>query len=353
MITINAPLRSKMGSLDYDRCQVDRIVTLPHSVFAYFLRHTLDSQEFIAESLRYLPITTDNTRHCIMVLDEEAEDGILVDPQGYNYARYSAYVPNAKQLVQTQYPSLDKFIDKMREAVDKFVNRAIENQKNGKYYFDIEDVIREHDCEGFNSELFEDMICEREEFEDIDCCRGEYELTINEKFLSEQDKTLYPEEIKEICARHTLWILDAEGGTRANFSGCIIKDADFTGVDLSSANFERAQFSNCNFENACMMVADMRRAVFENCNFTNATAEEVHAEKAIFDKCNFTQADFIESHFNEARFKDCVFDCISLEKSCIKGTDFEGTIPDAEEIEHCYKSYMDYQNEPSDSEQSL
>ena len=350
---INATLRNERTQIEYDRCQVDHIVTLPYSEFEYFRRHSFEYYDFISDSLKCLPITMDNTRHCIMVLNDETDDGILVDPQGYKYARYSAYVPNVKQLVQIQYPSLDEFIDRMRSAVDKYVNLAIENQINGKYYFDIEDVLREHDCECFNSELFEEMISEREEFSDIDCCRGEYALTIDKKFLSEQDKTLYQEDIKEICARHTLWILDAEGGIRADFSGCIIKDADFTGVDLSSASFKGTQFSNCNFENACLMVGNMTRAVFENCNFTNVTAEEVHAEKAVFDKCDFTQADFIESHFNNASFINCVFDCISLEKSCIKGTDFEGTIPDAEEIEHCYKSYMDYQNEPSDSEQSL
>ena len=40
MIKINAPLRSKMGSLEYDRCQVDITVTLPHSEFEYFRCHT-------------------------------------------------------------------------------------------------------------------------------------------------------------------------------------------------------------------------------------------------------------------------------------------------------------------------
>ena len=34
-----------------------------------------------------------------LILDAEGKDGFLVDPQGYNYARYSAFVPNARSLL--------------------------------------------------------------------------------------------------------------------------------------------------------------------------------------------------------------------------------------------------------------
>ncbi|MFR1480928.1 MAG: DUF6329 domain-containing protein [Hydrogeniiclostridium mannosilyticum] len=33
------------------------------------------------------------------------KDGFLVDPQGYNYARYSAFVPNARSLLT---PDMDR-----------------------------------------------------------------------------------------------------------------------------------------------------------------------------------------------------------------------------------------------------
>lgn len=41
----------------------------------------------------------DDARHCLLVLDADGTDGFLVDPQGYNYARYSAFVPNARSLL--------------------------------------------------------------------------------------------------------------------------------------------------------------------------------------------------------------------------------------------------------------
>ena len=40
-----------------------------------------------------------DARHCLLILDAGGMDGFLVDPQGYNYARYSAFVPNARSLL--------------------------------------------------------------------------------------------------------------------------------------------------------------------------------------------------------------------------------------------------------------
>ena len=84
------------------------------------------------------------------------------------------------------------------------------------------------------------------------------------------------------------------------------------------------------------MSASFNQAEINKCDFTNATAEEVKAKNAAFIDCNFTQADFIESDFNGTRFDNCDFSCISMEKSCIKGTEFFGTEPEPEQQLRCY-----------------
>lgn len=319
-----------------DRCQIDVSVTLHHSEFEDFRHNTLKDRDFIANSLSDLATTNDNTRHCIMVLDEEADDGILVDPQGYNYARYSAYIPNAKQLMQTQYPSLDDFNERMRRAVDKYVNLALENHDNSKYSFNIEDINRQYDCENFNSDLFVDMIGECVEFSDVEYYGGEFTVTLNPDYLAENDRTLFDDDVKAKCAKHTLWMLEIPGGERANFRGAVANNIHFQNVDLSGAVFDKARFKNCNFYNACIMGASMKRAEFEDCCFNRATAEEVEAEGAVFKNCEFVEADFEESNFRKARFEGCDFECITLERSCIEGAEFVLTSPDAEEMSYCF-----------------
>ena len=339
MTIINVPLRSKMERIKYDRCQVEKTVWLPHSEFEHFRMNLMESQDFIKEALPDLIATNDNVRHCIMVLDLASDDGILVDPQGYDYARYSAYIPNARQITQLKYKSLDEFDDRMRSAVEDYVRLALEEQKDGRYSFYIDDVNREYDNNFFDSDLFVEMIGERVEFSDMEYFAGEFLVNINPKCLPYENKKLYNEDIQEKCARHVLWMYDLDGGERADFSDCIVKDVIFLGSDLSGAVFDNAYFKDCSFESACLMNSSMRGAKFENCSFYLSTAEEVNAENAIFGNCDFSEADLIESNFKNAKFNNCDFSCISIEKSCIEGADFVSTIPDAEEIQRCFEKF--------------
>ena len=82
----------------------------------------------------------------------------------------------------------------------------------------------------------------------------------------------------------------------------------------------------------------MNNALFSNCSFRLSTSEEVEAKNAVFKNCDFTEADFGESDFKDARLEGCDFACITLERSCIEGTQFILTIPDAEEISYCFKT---------------
>ena len=266
-----------------DRCQIDVSVTLPHSEFEDFRRNTLRDHDFIANSLSDLATTNDNTRHCIMVLDEEADDGIIVDPQGYNYARYSAYISNAKQLMQTQYPSLDDFNERMRRAVDKYVNLALENHDNGKYSFDIEDVNSHYDCENFNSDLFVDMIGERVEFSDVEYYGGEFTVTLANNFRNDKKRELSQRDVNVICAQHILWLNDA-GGEKADFSHCVLRGLDLNGKDLTKSDCSNAVFDECDLKSVDFSSAEVESAVFRNCNMQNAFAKNT----------NFIQAEFIE-----------------------------------------------------------
>ncbi|MBQ8010525.1 MAG: hypothetical protein IJ265_03125 [Oscillospiraceae bacterium] len=39
--------------------------------------------------------------HCLLFVDSKTGDGLLVEAEGYDYARNSHFVPNAKATVQT------------------------------------------------------------------------------------------------------------------------------------------------------------------------------------------------------------------------------------------------------------
>ncbi|MDY5333713.1 MAG: DUF6329 domain-containing protein [Vescimonas sp.] len=79
-------------------CAADKVIELPSPRFKQFSRALLADYDFIAENKTAIR-RDDDARHCLLILDADGQDGFLVDPQGYNYARYSAFVPNARSLL--------------------------------------------------------------------------------------------------------------------------------------------------------------------------------------------------------------------------------------------------------------
>ena len=95
---IHAELKRKQSEYEGEACVVDKVIELPAQRFRQFSRALLTDYDFIAENKNVIR-HDDDARHCLLILNAEGTDGFLVDPQGYNYARYSAFVPNARSLL--------------------------------------------------------------------------------------------------------------------------------------------------------------------------------------------------------------------------------------------------------------
>ena len=92
---IQAELKCKQAGCEANPCAVDKVIELPSQRFQQFSHALLADYDFIAgnkNAIRH----DDVARHCLLILDAEGTGGFLIDPQGYNYARYSAFVPNAR-----------------------------------------------------------------------------------------------------------------------------------------------------------------------------------------------------------------------------------------------------------------
>ena len=95
---LKADFRCKQVALEVEACVVEKVVELSTAEFDQFCRSMLENYPFIREaraSLHY----DDGMRHGFLVLGVGRNDGILVDTQGADYARYSAFIPNARSLL--------------------------------------------------------------------------------------------------------------------------------------------------------------------------------------------------------------------------------------------------------------
>ena len=92
--------------------QVEKVVVLSDAEYAIFRKEGfVQDQIFLFENCNYMWFDpTESCWHCLLVKGEHSREGILVEAEGYSYARYASHVPDcslvrvSKVPVQFEYP---------------------------------------------------------------------------------------------------------------------------------------------------------------------------------------------------------------------------------------------------------
>ena len=189
---LKVPLVRKDSETRFDTCQVDHVVTLSEQEFRNFQHNPLSDYDFLREFNReYASAYTEGVRPGLMVLGEGSDDGIFVCTEGYDYARYSAGVPNARQIrLLKEYPSLETYGMKMAQLVDRNIQKAITVGLPERFYLPIADLKNNTSLSNFNEDLFLEMLENRPEVDFVDFEGGEIVLTISEAYLPKREHEL-------------------------------------------------------------------------------------------------------------------------------------------------------------------
>jgi len=91
---MNGKLIHKASDHNTKRCEVEKWVFLPHSDFERLKANPYQEHEAITAA-RDLMYEDKNAYHCIMLLDEYGDDGLLIEAEGFDYPRLSMFVPDA------------------------------------------------------------------------------------------------------------------------------------------------------------------------------------------------------------------------------------------------------------------
>jgi hypothetical protein len=94
--------------------------------------------DFIRENRIDTVVDKEGRYHCLLVVGEGRRDGILVNPEGGNYARYSAFIPNAEDLLTVgRYPALAELNKKLTYIVDVIAAQAGVVNPDGRIAVDL------------------------------------------------------------------------------------------------------------------------------------------------------------------------------------------------------------------------
>jgi len=76
-----------------DEFVIEKEVVIDSALFERFIQDPLNDYDFIKENLEIMYCDNDGVFHCIFITTEQHDFGILVESEGYHYARYTAYLP--------------------------------------------------------------------------------------------------------------------------------------------------------------------------------------------------------------------------------------------------------------------
>ena len=320
------PFHRKDNEIDTTPCVIEKTVELPSDMFDRFSRNLLNDYDFIIKNIDHMYQDRNGIRHCLLVLGENHSDGILVESEGYGYARYSAFLPGARFLIEhEQYPSLTVHADEMRWLTEKYVQKALVGQLDCQYRINLIEARNLCRQTGYTDELFIEMLSERKEFEYVEQTDESCFVTIAEPYLRQENERDYrkltPKEVEVMCANHILWLNDA-GGEQADFSNCLLNDLDLSHRNLNNAVFNDAKFTNTRLCGTELCFAVLNNAKFYNCDLSDAIAEEAEFKGVECIGSDFSRGTFTHSDFAGARFRDCDLTYVNMQSCCIEGTEF-------------------------------
>ena len=157
---------------------IETVIRLPKEEYEQFLSSPCDSYEFIEKNSKSMLMDEKNgVFYCMLVTGEGYRDGVLVEADGYPYARYASYVPDATALC---YDYLSKVNGILAKAVEEIVEEGTNKTTTGNWMTDRSKV--ETLLGGGQSEnprlwkLMQDMLRERQEVSLVDCVEEGFDI---------------------------------------------------------------------------------------------------------------------------------------------------------------------------------
>lgn len=126
-LILNADLNYKTAEFTPEKCVVEKVIEVSESEFKKFYEKPMQPNYYLA-AYKSLMGFYDESYHCVLLVNKQSGDGLLVNSEGADYARYSQYIPNARDIVWKHEQSLA--LDDLKTHMDCCINNWLEQHKN-------------------------------------------------------------------------------------------------------------------------------------------------------------------------------------------------------------------------------
>lgn len=121
---------------------IEEVVELESDEFNAFSKNLLDDHDFIAKRVDKMFIDADNVWHCLLVKAKNADEGILIESENYEYARYASYYPG----ITTPKQQITEQVLAIRETgeANMFDTLMVQRMAYERGYFELVTFIEEY-----------------------------------------------------------------------------------------------------------------------------------------------------------------------------------------------------------------
>ena len=128
---LNAIFHRKEPQFEPEFCTVEKVIELDATDYWSFRCSMMQDHDFITENIPLMGHDKNGNRYGLLVLGESCDDGILVDSQGAEYARYAAFVPGARQLLAMDQLQAEQ---RFKEQVGQIEGVDMSNAQDWMYH---------------------------------------------------------------------------------------------------------------------------------------------------------------------------------------------------------------------------
>lgn len=83
---------------------VTKVIEMPEQRYREFARNLLSDQAFISKNIENMGQVHSGMTYCLLVTCHGWPDGILINCEGYDYARYAAYIQDKSRIERKDVP---------------------------------------------------------------------------------------------------------------------------------------------------------------------------------------------------------------------------------------------------------
>ena len=192
-LKFNSTLNHKQSDYKTREIIVEKVITLYGKSFSKLKDHPLRDDPYIAQNRDLMYIDSDDVAHCLLMVDYDSGDGVLVESEGSNYARKSQFIPNSRALIESNELTVSE--RKLHNSLKKIVDHIAELAHCGEKGFVFDELLEKSDLD-LKSLLRDSVVTMLQEREDIQIAEShsidvDFQPDITVEAKPTQELTLY------------------------------------------------------------------------------------------------------------------------------------------------------------------